>query len=113
MRRQVREGERVVDVRGGEVGGRVAVVRIALVVGARGGRQRQQEEQGGEGRSCAAHDLPVVGASAAGLHAPRTHDGPRGRMMERPASTPEPRVSGPGGTGRRRAIPYSARRSYA
>jgi hypothetical protein len=80
-------------------------------VGARRRRERQQrkEEQGGQERSCAVHDLPVVGPSAAACR-PRRHDG---RMMDRPASAPEPRVSGPGGTGRRRAIPYSARRSYA
>ena len=54
--RQVRHGQRVVDVRGGQVRRPVAVVGLRPVVGPRRGRQGQEEEHGDGGWSCEAHD---------------------------------------------------------
>ena len=74
--RQVRHRERAVDVRGREVGRRVAVVGLVVVaVGARSGREGQGQEQRKDEWPRDAHDPSVVGPSARDLHGRRTHDG--------------------------------------
>jgi hypothetical protein len=73
--RQVRDRQCAGDVGALEVGRRVDVVGAVLVVGAGRRRKREQQVQRDEDRSCQAHDLPLIGVSAADLDPRRTHDG--------------------------------------